>query len=167
MRAEIARPDELDVRRFDGDVRCHRTFGNEHHLTWLLVLHPLDHARSRTREVRRGDDVGAALGMRDDLEAGLVGAHTLQFFAREALMHLARAFPCDDFDFRLRLHPLRQILVWYAQNAWRAEAFHNFHGIGRGAGDIAFGFHRRRRVHIGDDRHTRISLAKASERLRA
>ena len=41
VRAEIARPHELDVGRFDRDVVAHRAFGHEQHLGRLIVLAPI------------------------------------------------------------------------------------------------------------------------------
>src|SRR5262249_30199508 len=38
VRAKIARPHELDVRHFDGDVVAHRALGHEQHLGGLMVL---------------------------------------------------------------------------------------------------------------------------------
>ena len=125
-----------------------------------MVLDPFDHAGGRAGKVGLVDHLGRALGMRDDLHAGIGFAIGTQLVRGEALMHLAMALPGDDLDIGLRLHPFGQELVGNHDDAFGAERFHHAHRVRRGAADIRLGLHVRRRVHIGHDRHAGISLAQ-------
>ncbi len=64
MRAEIARPDELDLGMLDGDVVAHRALGQQHHPGRPLLPDKIGHRRGRAGEVAFGDDIGWAFGMR-------------------------------------------------------------------------------------------------------
>src|SRR5581483_3253414 len=121
VRAEIARPHELDVRALGGDVVAHRAFGDHHHGRRTLALHVGCHAGGRTHEIRLGQDVRRALRMREHGDAGMSGAIRTDFRAGEALVHLAAAGPGHDLDLRLRRNVLGEVLVRDEDDARHAE----------------------------------------------
>ena len=67
VRAEVARPDELDVRVLDGDVVAHRALGDHHHPPRPGLADVADHRRRRAHEVGLGEHVGRALRVGEDL----------------------------------------------------------------------------------------------------
>ncbi len=81
---------------------------------------------------------------------------------RKALMHLAMAFPGDDFYASLLGDVLGKELVGDHDDRVAApfagDIFHHRNGIGRGAAHVAFRFHFGRGVHISDDRQIGIFL---------
>ncbi len=86
-----------------------------------------------------------------------------QLLAGEAFVDLAGALPGNDLHLCLRRDISRKVLVGNEEHARRAEAFDHLHRVRRGAANVALGFHRRARVHIGDDRHARIGGAERAD----
>ncbi len=98
--------------------------------------------------------------MRDDLHRRIGFASGAQFGAGEALMHLAGAFPGDDFYIRLRGHVFREILIRQKDHGRRVEALYHLQRVGRGAADVHLRLHVGRCIDIGHDRHAGETLAQ-------
>ena len=102
VRAEIARPHELDVGQLGLHVVGHRALGDHDHAARPVLAHPVDHAGGRAGIVRLLDHVGRAFRMRDDLQRRVALAVAAQLLGGEALVHLAGARPGDDLHLGLR-----------------------------------------------------------------
>ena len=160
MRAEIARPHELDVggstatlsliehsvtsSTFDGWLSCT-------HLIMPLV-EPVKSASASTS--------GAHSGWAMIFTPGSALAIGTKLLAGEPLMHLAMALPGDDLDVGLGLHPFGEILVGDHDHARLPERLDHPHGVGRGAADVGLGLHFGRGVDVGHHRHAGIGFAQ-------
>ncbi len=160
VRAEIARPHELDVGKLGGDVVAHRAFGEHHDALVLMVAHEVDHRGGRAGEVDGGEHVGRAFGMRDHDDAVVAFAQLLDVDRAEALVHFAVAVPRDDLDGGVRCDVAREKRIGQHDHARHAERFDDLHGVGRRAADIGFRLDRGARVHVRHDRHAGIFFAQ-------
>ena len=111
VRAQIAGPHEIHVRVLERNIVRHRAFGDEDDVLRLMFLHEIRHAAGRAGEIRLGENVGRALRVGEDDDAGVSLAHFADILGGEALMHFARARPCNDLDVGHRRDVLRKILV--------------------------------------------------------
>ena len=80
VRTEITGANEIDVRMLDGHIVAHRTFGDEHDLFGFFFADMLDHAGRRTDKIGFGEDIRRALGVSNDMNAGIIPPITAQFF---------------------------------------------------------------------------------------
>ena len=160
VRAQIARPHELDVGVLDRDVVAHRALGHQHHPPRLLVGDIAAHGGGRAGEVGLGHDLGRALGMRQHDHARMLLAQLADLGRREALVHLAVPGPGDDLDPGLGGDVLRQVLVGQHDDAVHAERLDHLARVARRAADVRLRLHGRRGVDVGDDRNAGIALAQ-------
>src|SRR5712671_4877884 len=160
VRAEIARPHEVDVGQLGLDIISHRAFGHHHDPARTPLAHPVDHMRGRAGEVRFLDHVGRAFRMRDDLDRRIALAVAAQFVRGEALMHLAVALPGDDLHAGLRRDVFCEILVGQEDHLVAAQALDHLQCVRRRAADVALGLHLGRGVDVGHDRHAREAVAQ-------
>src|SRR5580692_56035 len=98
VRAEIARPHEVDAGIEGGDVVAHRAFGHQHDPARLLAGDIVGHRRRRAREVGFSHHLGWALGMGQDHDAGMADPELAHVGGTEALVDLAVARPGHDLD---------------------------------------------------------------------
>ncbi len=119
-----------------------------------------DHPRGRADEVGFGQDVGRALGMGEDPDAGVLATQQPDLLRPEALVHLAVTLPEDDLHVGAAGHVAAQVLVGQEDDPLAAERLDDLDRVGRGAADVRLRLHRRRGVDVGHHRHPRIALAQ-------
>ncbi len=126
-----------------------------------LVFDPVDHGRRRAGEVGGFDHVRRALGMRDDLEAGLGRAHRSISSPVKRSCTSHEPFQVMISTLVLRLHVLGEILVRdAAARAARRGFRRSSRALDGRAADIALGLHVGAGVDVGDDRHAGIGGAQ-------
>jgi hypothetical protein len=111
VRAEVAGPDELHGRELDGHVVGHGALRHQHDAGRTSLAEVADHARRRADVISRGEHVGRALGVGEDVDVGVLAAERSDLVAREALVHLAVALPENDLGLRARRHVAAEVLV--------------------------------------------------------
>src|SRR5215472_16082352 len=102
VRAEIARPHEFELGILQCDIVAHRAFGQQYDARWPLLADIIGHRRGRAGKVAFGDDLGRALRMGEDGNAGMALAQAADVLGGKAFVHLAMTHPGDDLDLGLR-----------------------------------------------------------------
>ena len=140
VRAQGARPDELDLGMRHGNVVAHRALGDHHDLRGTRRVHMPDHPGRRAHVIGLRQHVRRTLGMRQDLDARIARAIVAQILSAETLVHLAVPLPQNDFHRRAAGDVPAQELVRQEDDPVRAERLHDLDRVGRGAADVRLGF---------------------------
>ena len=163
VRAQVAGPHELGVRRVAGDVVGHRALGDQHHLLRLARQHIVVHRRGRAGEVgrppaprpgirggpgsRRPDRPRAISGMSAAVKRSCTSQRPCQAMI---LMSVWRA--------TLRARNSSGIRITRSTPHCRGGLLDHLHGVGAGAADVGLGLHLGGGVDVGDHRQARIAL---------